>query len=76
VRLFVGLSESDLETGMYFYDFGKDVVLKEIILGARSTLTRPAIAKVLPDNQPAPKIIKARLAFDTFVVEPNRATKK
>jgi hypothetical protein len=76
VRLFVGLSESDLETGMYFYDFGKDVVLKEIILGARSTLTRPAIAKLLPDHQPAPKIIKARLAFDTFVVEPNRATKK
>ncbi len=74
-RLFVALSESDLETGMYFYDFGKDIVLKEIILGARCGLTRPAIAKVLSGDGPAPKIVKARLAFDTFTVESNRAKK-
>jgi len=75
VRLFVGLSEADLETGMYFYDLGGEVKLKEIILGARSTLTRPAIAKLLPDDQPAPKIVKARFNFDTFKVESNRAKK-
>jgi hypothetical protein len=75
VRVFVALAESDLETGMYFYDFGKDVVLKEIILGARSKLTRPAIAKVLSKDQGTPKIIKAKLAFDSFTVVPNRAVK-
>ena len=74
-RLFVALSESDLETGMYFYDFGKDIELKEIILGARCNLTRPAIAKALSGDGPAPKIIKARLAFDTFTVESNRTKK-
>jgi hypothetical protein len=75
VRLFVALSESDLETGMYFYDFGKDVVLKEIILGARSTVTRPALAKLLSKEDAAPKIVKAKLAFDTFTVVSNRAAK-
>ena len=75
VRLFVALSESDLETGMYFYDFGKDVVLREIILGARSTLKQPAIAKLVAGTKPAPKVIKAKLAFDTFTVVPNRPAK-
>jgi hypothetical protein len=68
VRLFVALSESDLETGMYFYDFGKDVVLKEIILGARSKLTRPALAKLLGKDGPLPKIVKTKIAFDSFTV--------
>jgi hypothetical protein len=75
VRLFVALSESDLETGMYFYEFGKDVVLKEIIVGARSTLTRPALAKLLSKDEATPRIIKARLAFNTFTVVSNREKK-
>jgi hypothetical protein len=74
VRLFVALSESDLETGMYFYGIGREIVLKEIILGARSTMTRPAIAKLLPKDQSI-KVIKARIDFDRFTVEPSRARK-
>ena len=70
-RIFVNLSEKDSYTGLYFKDFGKDLELREVIIGARCKTSRTKIKAYLKSYTPKVKIISARLAFRTFRVIPN-----
>ena len=69
-RLFVRLNDKDKETGLYFFDFGSSdqVKLREVIVGARSQISREQVAEVLGDIAPEAVSRKARLAFRTFDV--------
>lgn len=71
VRVFVGLTDS---TGpFYFADFGPDLALKEVIVGARSDVSRAEIADALGGLAPSVTTRKARLAFRSFrIVEQKR----
>ena len=68
VRVIVFLGERDSDTGFYFCDFGCHLVLKWVILGARSTLSRDHVAAALSETDRSVTIVKARLAFQTFSV--------
>ena len=63
-RVFV--SKEIKSNGLYFSDFSEDFKLKEIIVGARSDITRDGIHKILGDNKSDIKIIDARAAFKSF----------
>ena len=56
----------------YFFDFNSQLQLKEIIVGMRSKVTKTEIQKSLQDYHHNVEIIKARLAFNTFCVVPNK----
>jgi hypothetical protein len=57
--------------GLYFYDFYKHMRLEQVIVGARSTLKRKSMEKLLRSYGPSIRLTKARLAFKTFRVIPN-----
>lgn len=50
VRLVARLNESEPETGLYFCDFGPNLSLREVVLGARSTLRSRDVAPFTPDS--------------------------
>lgn len=68
VRMFVGLDESTNEDGLYFYDFAHDLVLKEIVLGPESSLTREDVIHAVGRRNGGLLLSKARLAFTCFSV--------
>jgi hypothetical protein len=69
-RLWVGLS--DPEDGHYYYDFSKDVALREVIVGEASEFTRKDISEALGDLAPTVEAFRARPAFRSFRVVRNR----
>ena len=73
VRLMVKLEEAEKDTGLYFYDFGSELRLKRVIVGARSSLGRAEIEAALAPEEKGVPIIHARLAFKSFRVVRNRA---
>ena len=75
IRLIVSLDQADLETGMYFYDFGPELLLKEVIVGARSDLSKSQIETAVTAEDASVTILKARLAFQTFTVVKQRNKK-
>lgn len=75
VRLIVSLQEAERDTGMYFYNFGPELVLREVIVGARSSLSKEAIQSSLLAEDRQARILKARLAFRTFSVVKQRNPK-
>ena len=68
VRFIVSLDEPDSHTGMYFCAFGRQLALKEVILGVRSTLSRGDVTAELSESDRHATIVKARLAFRSFSV--------
>jgi hypothetical protein len=68
VRFLVSLTDPDPETGLYFCKFGRQLALREVIVGARSDLSRAAVEDVLSPQDKRTVILKARLAFKTFRV--------
>lgn len=73
IRLVVAIKEADPDTGMYFYEFGPELKLREVIIGPRSGLSKSDVAAVLSAEDSGAKIITARLAFQTFRVVRNKA---
>lgn len=65
-RLFAELK--DQENGLYYLDFSADLVLREVILGARCKLEPKVIAREIRTPAARIEIIKARPAFDSFRV--------
>lgn len=57
---------------IYFSNFGQDLELREVIVGARCLVSKAEIECALRDYQHKVKIIKARLAFNSFQVVPNQ----
>lgn len=56
------------ENGLFFFPFGNDLRLREVIVGHRCPITRDEVIEVLGDLAPNVKLTKARLAFNTFKI--------
>jgi hypothetical protein len=71
IRVWVPLQNE--EKGLHYLEFDEKLHLAEVIIGARCTLTRAAIAQALGTLAGEVKIIKARAAYDGFrMVEDER----
>lgn len=68
VRAILKLDTPDDGTGLYFTDFGKQLRLREVVVGARSTLTKEQVLDVIAAQDRPCKLVKARLAFNSFRV--------
>jgi hypothetical protein len=72
-RLFSKLNPScEREDGLYFQDFSNEMLLSEVIVGAKSTLSRQNLADALGNQLAHVAVKKARLAFKTFKVVEQR----
>lgn len=74
-RMFVSLDHNTVTAaGLYFADFGPNLVLRQVIVGAKSDLTRAEVAEALGDLADV-ETFKARLAYQTFRVVKNQNPK-
>jgi hypothetical protein len=69
-RLYVNLKE-EIEN-IYYQDFSKDLLLKQIIIGSGSDITREEISIALGKFSESVKVLKARPAFKSFRVVENK----
>jgi hypothetical protein len=74
-RGFVTLDEVDETTGLYFAEFSERFILRQVIVGAESTISRECLSEALGENQQNVEQIKARLAFKSFSVVRQRNRK-
>jgi len=65
-RIFTRLEEPDPDSGLYFAEFNEHVVLREVIVGPLCEVTRRDLQKILATDEKDVKLIKARLAFNSF----------
>ncbi|WP_210188355.1 DUF2971 domain-containing protein [Bosea sp. OK403] len=70
-RLFAKLKDPDKQ-GRCFVNFDSDLLLREIIVGAESAITRAEIDKALGKQRDRVSTTKARLAFKTFSIVEQR----
>lgn len=68
-RAFVPLETSD--GNHFFSDFSSNLILKQVIVGAESTLTRSDLASALGDVRVEIDVFKARAAFQKFQMTRN-----
>ena len=66
-RIYTNLKDQDAETGLYFADFGDQLILREVIAGPLCTVTEQELRDVTASTTEV-KFMKARLAFNTFRV--------
>ncbi|WP_266171456.1 DUF2971 domain-containing protein [Dyella subtropica] len=71
-RLYVSLDTNDPNTGQYFFDFGKQLVLREVIVGAESDTTRKQVRDALGSLAPTVEAFKSRPGFSNFEVVRNQ----
>lgn len=67
-RLFAKLQEPDPRNGEYYLDFGADLTLREIIVGARCLSSVGSFKRLVGKVEKSVEIIKARPAFETFTM--------
>ena len=72
IRVAIKPEEFIDESGLKFYKFQSDLVLKEIILGARSTLSIQKIKSAVQIADYPVDIIRTRLAFKSFTIVHNK----
>lgn len=58
--------------GMYYMDFSKDLVLKQVLVGSESSVTRDQISQALGDWASNVEAFKVRPAFRSFRMVRNR----
>ncbi|WP_083098692.1 DUF2971 domain-containing protein [Pseudophaeobacter leonis] len=68
-RSIANKSELIEDKGLFFKQFGDELKLKEVVIGARSQLSAKQILSAVNSE---PKIVTSRLAFQTFSVVPQR----
>jgi len=68
LRAFVQLDHATAEAGMYFFDFGEHLILREVILGARCSLPIERVRRIVSDYEISVEVSKARIAFSSFRV--------
>lgn len=68
LRVFAQLNKPDPASGLYFYDFSKDLRLTEVIVGSECEVTRAEISEALAELEDYVSLRKARLAFKTYRV--------
>jgi hypothetical protein len=69
-RLFTSLISP--EAGLYYYNFSLELDLRQVIVGARSSLSRADVAQALGGLAETVEVFKARPAFRSFRVVRNR----
>lgn len=72
MRCFVSLEEKDPKSGLYFAGFSDDLRLVQVIVGARSDVSRTDVAEALGPLGKSVRVFKARLAFKSFRVVRNK----
>lgn len=68
VRIYVGLDQKTLENGSYFVPFSRDIVLREVILGANCEIPHKLVRERVAKAYDGVAVKKARLAFKWFKV--------
>lgn len=71
VRIITDLSELDQQDKNYYANFGKELVLREVIVGALSEVSRNSVETEIGKaglDLSQIKLLKARLAFKSFAV--------
>lgn len=68
VRMFLDLTEEQRDGPLYFHPFDKDLRLREVIVGAESTVSRAELSAALGGPAIEVTAVKARLAFRSFRV--------
>lgn len=71
VRVFLKLDAKTLENGSYFYSFGPQLMLREVILGPLCEIPIDRVRELVRSAYPGVSVIKARLAFKWFKVVPD-----
>jgi hypothetical protein len=72
IRMYVGLDECHTDAGLYFYAFGSNLKVRELILGPRCNMQLAKTRKLAKSIDPDIRVTKARLAFQTFTVVPDQ----
>lgn len=72
VRCFVSLEDVNPDSGLFFADFSDDLRLVQVIVGARSSVSREDVAEALGARAKDTRVFKARLAFKSFSVVRNK----
>ena len=67
-RLFAKLEDPDPVNGEYYLNFGADLMLRQIIVGARCSNSVGSFKRLVGDVEMSVEIIKARPAFETFTM--------
>jgi hypothetical protein len=73
-RASADLKEKDPKNGFYYVDFSEQMLLREVILGARNTMSVGKVAKVVKAKGLLPasvQILRARAAHQTFTIVRN-----
>jgi hypothetical protein len=73
VRQLVPLQTSIVDSGRYFAPYSENLALRQVIVGARSTVTRTELGDALGELAKSVQTHKSRLAFRTFRVVRQRA---
>jgi hypothetical protein len=71
-RLYVRLGTKEPDTGHYFFDFEKQLVLREVIVGAESDTTRKQVRDELGSLASTVGAFKSRPGFSSFEVVRNQ----
>lgn len=71
-RTVADLKIRDLVTGHYYVDFGPELQLREVIVGARNSAPVGQVAKLVRRPEYPVIVLKARAAFQEFAMVPNR----
>lgn len=74
-RVVASLEVQDEKTGYYYADFGAQLQLREVIIGARNDIPVGQMAKLVRHNGASVQVLKARPAFHQFEVVRNRGIK-
>jgi len=68
MRVFVELDHSTAQDGLYFSDFGPQLQLREVIVGARCDIPVREVCDIVKRFAPETTVRKARLAFNSFSI--------
>jgi hypothetical protein len=71
-RAWISLDHNEAEDGHYYFPFCQDMQLKQVLVGAESTLTRANISMALGAAAEDVEVFKVRAAFRSFRVVRNR----
>ena len=74
-RAFVSLDPAEEKEGKYFFNFGKKLKLRTVIVGCLSAITRKQITNLLNGLEGDIKSFKARAGFTRFEVVRNQNDK-
>jgi hypothetical protein len=71
-RAFVALTNTQRSGELYFLPYAHNMVLREVVMGANSTASRQQVDDALGDLGDTVRPFKARPAFKTFKMTPNK----